>query len=155
MKAIYLDAENQGVSYEARDIPEDMLADAEAAHEYMVEIAAEASEELMEAYLEDGDLTNKQIIEGLRLGTLNNDIVPCLCGTAFKNKGVQSLLDSIVDLMPSPVDVPAITGILENEEEGVRESDDGKPFSALAFKIATDPFVGTLTFFRVYSGVLN
>jgi len=155
MKAIYWSPENQGVTYEARDIPQGMLAEAEAAREYMVEIAAEASEELMEAYLEDSELSNEQIVEGLRLGTLNNDIVPCLCGSAFKNKGVQALLDSIVELMPSPVDVPAITGILENEEDGARESDDNEPFSALAFKIATDPFVGTLTFFRVYSGVLK
>ena len=109
MKAIYWDAENQGVTYAARDIPQDMLAEAEAARETMVEIAAEASEELMEAYLDDGKLTNEQIFEGLRLGTLNNDIVPCLCGSAFKNKGVQALLDSIVKLMPSPVDVPPIT----------------------------------------------
>jgi elongation factor G len=155
MQAIYWEIENLGVAYEAREIPEDMKADAEAAREYMVEMAAEASEELMEAYLDDGKLSNQQIITGLRLGTLNNDIVPCLCGTAFKNKGVQSLLDAIVDLMPSPVDVPPIKGILENESEGVRKSDDSEPFSALAFKIATDPFVGTLTFFRVYSGVLN
>jgi elongation factor G len=155
MKAIYWEQENQGVSYESREIPEDLKAKAEEAHEYMVEMAAEASEELMEAYLEEGTLSAKQVVKGLRLGTLNNDIVPCLCGTAFKNKGVQALLDSIVELMPSPLDVPAITGILENEEEGVRESDDNAPFSALAFKIATDPFVGTLTFFRVYSGVLN
>ena len=155
MKAIYWEAENLGVAYEEREIPEDMKAEAEAAHEYMVEMAAEASEELMEAYLEEGDLSKEQVTKGLRLGTLNNDIVPCLCGTAFKNKGVQSLLDAIIDLMPSPMDVPAITGILENEEEGIRESNDNKPFSALAFKIATDPFVGTLTFFRVYSGVLN
>ena len=155
MKAIYWENENLGVTYEARDIPEDMLEEAEAAREFMVEIAAEASEELMEAYIEDGVLTNAQIIEGLRLGTLNNDIVPCLCGSAFKNKGVQALLDSIIELMPSPVDVPPIAGILENDEEGVRESSDEEPFAALAFKIATDPFVGTLTFFRVYSGVLN
>ncbi len=155
MKAIYWENENLGVTYEARDIPEDLLEEAEAAREFMVEIAAEASEELMEAYIEDGVLTNAQIIEGLRLGTLNNDIVPCLCGSAFKNKGVQALLDSIIELMPSPVDVPPIAGILENDEEGVRESSDEEPFAALAFKIATDPFVGTLTFFRVYSGVLN
>ena len=154
MKAIYWNPADQGVSYEAREIPAELQDEAQAAHEYMVEMAAEASEDLMEAYLEEGDLSKKQIVEGLRLGTLNNDIVPCLCGTAFKNKGVQALLDSIVDLMPSPVDVPAITGILENEEESTRESDDNVPFSALAFKIATDPFVGTLTFFRVYSGVL-
>jgi elongation factor G len=121
----------------------------------MVEMAAEASEELMEAYLEDGELTREQVISGLRLGTLHNDIVPCLCGTAFKNKGVQALLDSIVELMPSPVDVPAISGILENDSEDVRKSDDSEPFAALAFKIATDPYVGTLTFFRVYSGVLK
>ena len=155
MKAIYWDQENQGVSYESREIPEDMKAEAEAAHEYMVEMAAEASEDLMEVYLEESTLSEAQIVQGLRLGTLNNDIVPCLCGTAFKNKGVQALLDSIVELMPSPLDVPPITGILENEEAGVRKSDDNEPFSALAFKIATDPFVGTLTFFRVYSGVLN
>jgi len=155
MKAIYWDVENLGVAYEERDIPEEMQADAQAAHEYMVEMAAEASEDLMEAYLEEGDLNKAQVIKGLRLGTLNNDIVPCLCGTAFKNKGVQSLLDAIVDLMPSPLDVPSIKGILENEEEGIRQSDDNKPFAALAFKIATDPFVGTLTFFRVYSGVLK
>ena len=155
MKAIYWDAENHGVSYQARDIPQDMQAEAEAAREIMVGIAAEASEELMEAYLEDGVLTNEQILEGLRLGTLNNDIVPCLCGSAFKNKGVQALLDSVIELLPSPLDVPPITGMLENEEQGVRKSDDNEPFSALAFKIATDPFVGTLTFFRVYSGVLK
>jgi len=155
MKAIYWDQSNQGVSYDSREIPDDLKEKAEAAHEYMMEMAAEASEELMEAYLEEGVLTEEQLVKGLRLGTLNNDIVPCLCGTAFKNKGVQALLDAIVELMPSPLDVPAITGILENEEEGVRKSDDSAPFSALAFKIATDPFVGTLTFFRVYSGVLN
>jgi len=155
MKAIYWSQENQGVSYEHREIPGDLMAKAEAAHEYMIEMAAEASEDLMEVYLEEGALSEAQIIKGLRLGTLNNDIVPCLCGTAFKNKGVQALLDSIVELMPSPIDVPAITGILDNEEPGVRKSDDNEPFSALAFKIATDPFVGTLTFFRVYSGVLS
>ena len=155
MKAIYWEVENLGVAYEEREIPESLQDEAVAAHEYMVEMAAEASDDLMEAYLEDGDLTKEQVVKGLRLGTLNNDIVPCLCGTAFKNKGVQSLLDAIVDLMPSPVDVPPITGILENEDDGVRKSDDNEPFAALAFKIATDPFVGTLTFFRVYSGVLN
>ena len=155
MRAIYWDTENQGITYDARDIPADLVDEANAAREYMIEMAAESSEELMDVYLEEGELSNEQIIKGLRLGTLNNTIVPCLCGTAFKNKGVQALLDSIVDLMPSPIDVPPITGILENEEPGVRKSDDKVPFSALAFKIATDPFVGTLTFFRVYSGVLN
>ncbi|HKJ16704.1 MAG TPA: elongation factor G [Xanthomonadales bacterium] len=155
MKAIHWDNESQGVTYEAREIPEDMLAAAEAAREEMVEAAAEASEELMDAYLEEATLTEEQIIEGLRVGTLNNDIVPCLCGSAFKNKGVQALLDIIVQVMPSPIDVPSIRGIKEDETEGVRKSSDEAPFAALAFKIATDPFVGTLTFFRVYSGVLN
>jgi elongation factor G len=155
MKAIYWENENMGTSYEARDIPADLQAKAESAREYMIEMAAEASEELMEAYLEEGDLTNEQIVEGLRIGTLANDIVPCLCGTAFKNKGVQALLDSIISLMPSPIDVPAIKGINEDETEGERKSSDDEPFAALAFKIATDPYVGTLTFFRVYSGVLH
>ncbi len=111
MQAIYWEVENLGVAYEAREIPAAMQDEAQAAHEYMVEMAAEASEELMEAYLEEGDLSKAQVVKGLRLGTLNNDIVPCLCGTAFKNKGVQSLLDAIVDLMPSPIDVPPIVGI--------------------------------------------
>jgi len=155
MKAIYWSNENMGSEHEAREIPAEMLAEAEAAREYMVEMAAEASEELMEVYLETSELSNAQITEGLRLGTLHNDIVPCLCGSAFKNKGVQALLDAVVDLMPSPLDVPPITGILENEEEGHRLSSDDEPFAALAFKIATDPFVGTLTFFRVYSGILK
>jgi elongation factor G len=157
MKAIVYGASavDQGQNYEITDIPADMQDAAQAAHEYMVELAAEASEELMDAYLEDGDLSNEQILEGLRSGTLANDIVPVLCGTAFKNKGVQPLLDAIVALMPSPIDVPPIKGINEDETEGVRKSSDDEPFSALAFKIATDPFVGTLTFFRVYSGVLK
>ena len=148
-------AADQGRNYEEVEIPADMLADAEAAREFMIEAAAEASEDLMDAYLEDGKLNEAQIIEGLRAGTLANDIVPCLCGTAFKNKGVQPLLDAIVTLMPSPIDVPPIQGINEDESKGVRNSDDDEPFAALAFKIATDPFVGTLTFFRVYSGVLK
>jgi elongation factor G len=155
MRAVYWHNENMGVNYDAKEIPAELLEAAEAARESMVESAAEASEELMEAYLESGELSEEQIIQGLRLGTLANDIVPCLCGTAFKNKGVQALLDAVVQLMPSPVDVPSIRGILENEEEGKRKSDDNEPFAALAFKIATDPFVGTLTFFRVYSGVLH
>jgi elongation factor G len=155
MRAIYWDQENMGTTYEAREIPAELREEADAAREYMVEMAAEASEELMEIYLEGGELNEEQIIAGLRTGTLNNDIVPCLCGTAFKNKGVQALLDAVVELMPSPLDVPSIKGILENEEEGKRKSDDQEPFASLAFKIATDPFVGTLTFFRVYSGVLK
>ena len=155
MKAIYWHNENMGVTYDAKDIPDDLLAKAEEAREFMVESAAEASEELMDAYLETGELTDEQIYEGLRAGTLANDIVPCMCGTAFKNKGVQALLDIVVQVMPSPVDVPAIKGILDTEEEAVRNSNDDEPFASLAFKIATDPFVGTLTFFRVYSGVLK
>ena len=155
MKAIYWDTDNMGTTYEARDIPEELQAKAESDREYMIEMAAEASEELMEAYLEEGELNEAQIIEGLRAGTLANDIVPCLCGTAFKNKGVQALLDTVVNLMPSPLDVPPIKGINEDDSEGVRPSSDDEPFAALAFKIATDPFVGTLTFFRVYSGVLH
>ena len=155
MKAIYWDVENMGTSYEARDIPADLQDAATEAHEFMVESAAEATEELMEAYLEEGDLTEAQVIEGLRAGTLANEIVPCLCGSAFKNKGVQALLDTVIHLMPSPLDVPAIRGINEDESEGERKSSDDEPFAALAFKIATDPYVGTLTFFRVYSGVLH
>jgi elongation factor G len=155
MKAIYWNSEDMGVTYDARDIPAELVDEAAAAREYMVEMAAEASEELMEHYLEDGELSQDQIIEGLRAGTLSNDIVPCLCGTAFKNKGVQALLDAIVSLMPSPLDVPSIRGINEDESEGERNSSDDEPFAALAFKIATDPYVGTLTFFRVYSGVLR
>ena len=157
MKAIVYGggAGDQGQNFEIQDIPAELQAGAEAAHEFLVEAAAEASEELMEAYLEEGELSEAQIYEGLRAGTLANDIVPCLCGTAFKNKGVQPLLDAIVALMPSPIDVPAIKGINEDETEGKRKSDDSEPFAALAFKIATDPFVGTLTFFRVYSGVLK
>jgi elongation factor G len=155
MKAIYWDVENMGTTYEARDVPADLQDAAAAAREFMIEAAAETSEELMEAYLEEGELSEAQIIEGLRTGTLANEIVPCLCGSAFKNKGVQALLDTIIDLMPSPLDVPAITGINEDETEGVRNSTDDEPFASLAFKIATDPYVGTLTFFRVYSGVLN
>jgi elongation factor G len=155
MRAIYWDSADQGTSYEAREIPEHMQAEAEAARDFMIESAAEATEELMEVYLEEGELSEAQIIEGLRAGTLANDIVPCVCGTAFKNKGVQALLDKVVELMPSPVDVPAIKGINDDDSEGVRHSSDDEPFAALAFKIATDPYVGTLTFFRVYSGILQ
>ena len=155
MKAIYWDTENMGTTYEAREIPAELQDAAKAAREAMVEAAAEANDELMEVYLEHTDLNDEQILTGLRTGTINNIIVPVLCGSAFKNKGVQALLDAVVILMPSPADVPAIKGILENETEGTRKSDDKEPFAALAFKIATDPYVGSLTFFRVYSGVLN
>jgi elongation factor G len=121
----------------------------------MVEAAAEANEELMEKYLENGELSEDEIHEGLRIRTLNNEIVLATCGSAFKNKGVQAVLDAVIRYLPAPVDVPAINGILPDETEGERHADDNEPFSALAFKIATDPFVGTLTFFRCYSGVVN
>ncbi len=155
MRAIYWDNENQGMNYETRDIPAELQGAAESAREFMVEAAADGSEELMDTYLEGGELSEAQIIEGLRMGTVANDLVPCLCGSAFKNKGVQALLDAIVNLMPSPLDVPAITGTHEDDTQGERKSSDDESFAALAFKIATDPYVGTLTFFRVYSGVLH
>jgi elongation factor G len=155
MKAIYWDPDNMGTTYEARDIPEALVDEAQEAHEFMVESAAEASEELMEKYLEGGELTGEEIIQGIRAGTLANEIVPVLCGTAFKNKGVQALLDAIVQYMPAPTEVKAIRGLNDDDEEAVRKSSDSEPFSALAFKIATDPYVGTLTFIRVYSGILK
>jgi len=155
MRAVYWDTETMGTSYEARDVPAELADEAQAAHDFMVEAAAESSEELMEKYFEGEALSEAEIVSGLRSGTLTNEIVPVLCGTAFKNKGVQALLDAIVQYMPNPTEVKAIRGILDNEEEGIRRSDDSEPFSALAFKIATDPYVGSLTFFRVYSGVLK
>ncbi len=154
MQAIFWDEDSQGMTFEAKDIPADMLDDCQQMREQMVEAAAEGDEELLEKFLEDGDLSNDEIKRGIRLRTLNNEIVPVMCGSAFKNKGVQAVLDAVVELMPSPVDVPAIKGITEDEQEAVRKPGDDEPFAALAFKIMTDPFVGTLTFFRVYSGVL-
>ncbi|MCC5863992.1 MAG: elongation factor G [Wenzhouxiangella sp.] len=155
MRAIYWDSENMGTTYEAREIPAELADAAAAAREQMVEAAAEAIEELMEKYLEGEELTEEEIMKGLRTGTLNNELVPVLCGTAFKNKGVQALLDAVVQYMPSPTEVKAIRGLDEDEQEVSRQSSDEAPFAALAFKIATDPFVGTLTFIRVYSGVLK
>ena len=157
MKAIYWEEENMGIKFEEKDIPEALASEAEKWREEMIETAAEANESLMEAYLENSALTEEQIKEGIRAQTLLNEIVPVFCGSAFKNKGVQTMLDAVIEYMPSPVDVPAITGILDdkNESEGERHSSDDEPFAALAFKIATDPFVGTLTFFRAYSGVLK
>jgi elongation factor G len=155
MKAIYWEDANMGTSFKLRDIAEDMQAEAEEWREKMVEAAAEADESLLDKFLEDGELSEEEIRRGLRKRTVAGEIVVAMCGSAFKNKGVQTLLDAVIDYMPSPVDVPAITGILGNEKEGVREAGDDQPFAALAFKIATDPFVGNLTFFRVYSGVLN
>ena len=157
MQAIYWSEADMGASYDARDIPEELKDLCAEWREKMVEAAAEASEELMEKYLGGGTLSEAEIREGIRLRTLANEIVPALCGSAFKNKGVQAMLDAIVEFMPSPVDVPAIRGILDDaeESEAERPASDDAPFAALAFKIATDPFVGTLTFFRVYSGVLK
>ena len=157
MKAIYWEEENMGIKFEEKEIPEALQAEAQQWHENIVESAAEANEALMECYLENSELTQEQIIEGIRTQVLANEVVPVFCGSAFKNKGVQTMLDAVVQYMPSPVDVPAIKGILDDkdESEGERLSSDEEPFAALAFKIATDPFVGTLTFFRAYSGVLK
>ena len=156
MKAIYWDESDQGLTYEARDIPEELVSDANTWRELMMETAAEASEELMDKYLEEGELAEEEIKLGLRIRTLANEIVPAVCGSAFKNKGVQAMLDAVIDFLPAPTEVKAIEGLLDEQgTTGIRESNDEAPFSALAFKIATDPFVGTLTFFRVYSGVLN
>ncbi len=157
MKAIMWNEADRGVSYEAVEIPSDMVDACRDWREKMVEAAAEADEALMDMYLEEGDLSEEDIIRGLRLRTINLEIVPMTCGSAFKNKGIQAALDKVVELMPSPVDVPSIKGHLDDKDETVaeRHASDEEPFSALAFKIATDPFVGTLTFFRVYSGVLK
>ena len=157
MKAIYWEEENMGIKFEEKDIPQTMESEAKKHHDQIVESAAEANEKLMEVYLEIGELSQEQIKEGIRLQTLTNEIVPVFCGSAFKNKGVQTMLDAVIEYLPSPIDVPPIKGILDdkNESEGERKSSDDDPFAALAFKIATDPFVGTLTFFRVYSGVLK
>jgi elongation factor G len=157
MKAIYWDEASNGMRFEERDIPEDMVDDCQEWREKMVEAAAEADEKLMDQYLETGTLSEEQIRAGLRARTLRNELVPALCGSAFKNKGVQSMLDAVIEYLPSPIDIPPVKGTLDDKAETAaeRKADDNEPFSALAFKIATDPFVGTLTFFRVYSGVLS
>jgi len=155
MKAIYWDDASMGMTFELRDVPESMQAEAASWREKMVEAAAEADEELLEKFLGDGVLSDEEIRRGLRRRSLAGEIVVTMCGSAFKNKGVQAMLDGVVHYMPSPVDVPPIKGLLDDGSEGLRHADDNEPFSALAFKIATDPFVGNLTFFRVYSGVLN
>jgi elongation factor G len=155
MQAIYWDESNMGTTYEAREIPEDLLADAKAWREKMVEAAAEGDEELLDKFLGDSELSDDEIREGLRARTLSGEIVVTMCGSAFKNKGVQAMLDAVIYFMPSPIDVPPITGHVDDETEATRPADDDESFAALAFKIATDPFVGNLTFFRVYSGVLN
>jgi len=157
MKAINWNEDDLGVTFIEEDIPAELLEQAKELREQMVEAAAESSEELMEKYLEEGELSPEDIKAGIRRRTLANEIIPVFCGSAFKNKGVQAMLDAVVEYMPSPVDVPAIKGILDDkdETEGERKSSDDEPFAALAFKIATDPFVGQLVFFRVYSGVMK
>ncbi|MGH8496644.1 MAG: elongation factor G [Gammaproteobacteria bacterium] len=155
MKAIYWDDETQGMRFELAEIPEDMLEACREWREKMIEAAAEANEQLLEKFLETGTLSEDEIREGLRRRSRANEIVLTLCGSAFKNKGVQAVLDAVVEFAPSPVDVPPVQGELENGEPAERKPTDDEPFSALAFKIATDPYVGNLTFFRVYSGVLK
>ena len=155
MKSFYWDDSNMGTTCEVKDIPKELLDDAEFWRGKMLEAAAEANENLLEKFLENGELSIEEIRSGLRERTLKGEIVPALCGSAFKNKGVQAMLDAVIYYMPSPVDVPPIEGILENDDHGQRIADDNEPFSALAFKVATDPFVGNLTFFRVYSGALK
>jgi len=155
MKYIHWDVASQGTKFEYRDIPAELADKATADRAFMVEAAAEASEELMDKYLNEGDLSEAEIIAGLRERTLKVEVIPVYCGSAFKNKGVQAMLDGVIQLLPSPTDRPPVQGIDENEKEDTRKAGDNEPFSALAFKIMTDPFVGSLTFFRVYSGVLN
>ncbi len=157
MQAIYWNEADKGMTFEAKEIPAEMKAICQEWHDKMVEAAAEANEELMEKYLETGQLSAEEIKKGVRIRTVKNEIVPMLCGSAFKNKGVQALLDAVIEYLPAPNDKPPVRGILDDKDhtEAFRSPDDNEPFSALAFKIATDPFVGTLTYFRVYSGVLN
>jgi len=155
MKAVIWDDASQGMKFELRDIPANLVDTCQKWREGMVEAAAESSEDLMNKYLEEGDLSEADILAGLRARTIASEIVPMMCGTAFKNKGVQAMLDKVVELMPSPVDIPPVEGELENGEASTRKASDEDKFSALAFKIATDPYVGQLIFFRVYSGVVN
>jgi len=155
MKAIFWDEASQGMKFDYREIPAELQAEADKWREQMVEAAAEASEELMNKYLEEGSLTEAEIILGIRTRTISTEIQPMLCGTAFKNKGVQRMLDAVIDFLPSPVDIPPVSGTDEDEEPIVRHANDEEKLSALAFKLMTDPFVGQLTFVRVYSGVLN
>ena len=155
MKAIYWDDKTQGMKYELRDVPPELAEKAGEWRERMVECAAEANEELMDRYLESGELSVDDIKKGLRLRTIAGEIVPMLCGSAFKNKGVQAMLDAVIEFMPAPTDIPPVRGELENGKEGARKAADDEPFSGLAFKIMTDPYVGQLIFFRVYSGVVQ
>jgi elongation factor G len=155
MQAIYWDEASQGMKFDKKPIPAELLDEAKEWHEKMLEAAAEANEELMNKYLETNKLSVEEIKKGLRLRTINNEIVPMLCGTAFKNKGVQAMLDAVIDYLPSPIDIPPVKGENEKGEPDVRKPGDEEPFAALAFKIMTDPFVGQLSFIRVYSGVLT
>ncbi len=155
MKAIYWDEASQGMKFDLRDIPAELLDTCKKWRESMVEAAAESSEELMNKYLEEGDLSEADILAGLRARTIASEIVPMMCGSAFKNKGVQAMLDKVVELMPAPTDIPPVKGELDDGEIGERKAADDEKFSALAFKVATDPYVGQLIFFRVYSGVVN
>jgi elongation factor G len=155
MKAIIWDEASQGMKFEYREIPADLLASAKEWREKMVEAAAEANEELMNKYLEEGDLSEAEIKFGIRTRTIASEIQPMYCGSAFKNKGVQRMLDAVIDFMPAPIDIPPVTGTDDDEAPVTRTADDGEKFSALAFKLMTDPFVGQLTFVRVYSGVLK
>ncbi len=155
MKAIYWDDSTQGMKFEMREIPAGLLGQAKEWREKMVEAAAEANDDLMHKYLEGHDLSNEDIKRGLRIRTVKNEIVPMLCGSAFKNKGVQAMLDAVVDYLPAPIDIPPVKGQDEDGKPDARKAEDEEPFAALAFKIMTDPYVGQLTFFRVYSGVLN
>ncbi|OYW37574.1 MAG: elongation factor G [Hydrogenophilales bacterium 12-61-10] len=155
MKAIYWDEASQGMKFDLRDIPANLLETCKKWREGMVEAAAESSEEMMNKYLEEGDLSEAEIIAGLRARTIASEIVPMMCGSAFKNKGVQAMLDKVVELMPAPTDIPPVKGELESGEQGERKPSDDEKFSALAFKVATDPYVGQLIFFRVYSGVVK
>ena len=155
MKAILWDEDNKGMTFKYEDVPANMQKQAEDLRNLIVEAAAETSEELMEKYLEEGELTEEEIKQAIRKRTINNEIVPVFCGSAFKNKGVQAVLDGVVEYLPSPLDIPPVSGLDDDGEPATRETSYTTPFSALAFKIATDPFVGTLTYFRVYSGVLK
>ena len=155
MKAIFWDDSTQGMKFELREIPDDLLKTAQDLRAQMVESAAEATEEMMNKYLEEGELSEADIKKCLRIRTIASEIVPMLCGSAFKNKGVQAMLDAVVDYLPSPVDIPPVKGELPDGSIGERKADDKEPFAALAFKIMTDPFVGQLIFFRVYSGSLQ
>ncbi|AVP98628.1 elongation factor G [Ahniella affigens] len=155
MKAIQWDMSSQGMKFEYVDIPERLIEKCKKAREFMVEAAAETSEELMNKYLEQGELSEEEVLAGIRNGTVSNALIPVFCGSAFKNKGVQAMLDAVVRFLPSPADRPPVKGTDEDEKEATRKAGDTEPFSSLAFKIMTDPFVGSLTFFRVYSGTLN